>query len=149
MFSQALRYPYFHVGQSLGTPLKYSEQHKTPAKVSEVNTEPKPPSLYKTESQTCSQSLYQPLHQIQLPHEPNVTRPSMLTEGQQEPLSLVKNRQPMSWQTVSIAQVQIHANQNVIFSGFNFFFILFLLLVYSFKSLDEQLPPEPRTASPE
>ncbi|XP_042283448.1 serine/threonine-protein kinase MAK-like isoform X1 [Thunnus maccoyii] len=96
--AQALRYPYFHVGQSLGTPLKYSEQHKTLAKVAEANAEPKPLSLCKTQAE----SLHQPLHQIQLPQEPNTqqpARPSTLTEGQQEPLSLVKNRQPMSWQT--------------------------------------------------
>ncbi|XP_062284248.1 serine/threonine-protein kinase MAK-like [Scomber scombrus] len=81
--AQALRYPYFHVGQALGAPLKYSEQHKVHAKVAESNTGPKPLSLCKTESQTCSQSLHQPLQQIQIPREPN-----MQTEGQQEPLSL-------------------------------------------------------------
>ncbi|XP_053186739.1 serine/threonine-protein kinase MAK-like [Scomber japonicus] len=92
--AQALRYPYFHVGQALGAPLKYSEQHKAQVRVAETNTGLKPLSLYKTESQTCSQSLPQPLQQIQIPQEPH-----MQTEGQQEPLSLVKNKPPMSWPT--------------------------------------------------
>uniref|UniRef100_A0A7N8WZS7 non-specific serine/threonine protein kinase n=1 Tax=Mastacembelus armatus TaxID=205130 RepID=A0A7N8WZS7_9TELE len=116
--AQALRYPYFHVGQALDAPLNYSEQHKAQAKMSEAATEPKSLSLYKTdqesikpsstqeELQTCSQSLHQPLQQISLPQEnmePSTNQavgPSTLTEGQQEPLSLVKNRQPMGWHTV-------------------------------------------------
>ncbi|XP_026169990.1 serine/threonine-protein kinase MAK-like [Mastacembelus armatus] len=115
--AQALRYPYFHVGQALDAPLNYSEQHKAQAKMSEAATEPKSLSLYKTdqesikpsstqeELQTCSQSLHQPLQQISLPQEnmePSTNQavgPSTLTEGQQEPLSLVKNRQPMGWHT--------------------------------------------------
>ncbi|KAM9349873.1 serine/threonine-protein kinase MAK-like [Symphorus nematophorus] len=111
--AQALRYPYFHVGQTLGAPLKYSEQHKAQAKMSEVAAETKPLSLCKTDrgsdepSKTCSQSLHQPLQQISLPQdntEPSTKQAmcfSMLTEGQQEPLSLVKNRQPLSWQAVA------------------------------------------------
>uniref|UniRef100_A0A3B5AKE6 non-specific serine/threonine protein kinase n=1 Tax=Stegastes partitus TaxID=144197 RepID=A0A3B5AKE6_9TELE len=79
--AQALRYPYFHVGQSLGAPLKYSEQHRTQEKASEAATELKPLSLCKTdldscelgksqpEPQTCSRSLHQPLQQIPLPQE--------------------------------------------------------------------------------
>ncbi|KAM7379652.1 hypothetical protein PAMP_005193 [Pampus punctatissimus] len=119
--AQALRYPYFHVGQALGAPLKYSaaEQHKAEAKKAEANTEPKPLSLCKTahlscepsrtqaESHTSSQSLHQPLHQIQLPQETNTQQPahpSMLTEAQEEPLSLVKNRQPTSSQAVGVTQ---------------------------------------------
>lgn len=107
--AQALRYPYFHVGQALGAPLKYSEQHKAQEKVSEA--EPKPLSLCKTdldpcelsetqaEPQPCSQSLHQPLQQILVPQEnmkPSTRQPvcpSTPTVGQQEPLSLVKNRQ--------------------------------------------------------
>ena len=107
---QALRYPYFHVGQALGTPVKYSEQHR--AKMPEAAAETKPLSLCKTdvesiERQTCSQSLHQPLQQILLPPdnmEPSTkqaTCSSTLTEGQQEPLSLVKNRQ-----AVGIAQLR-------------------------------------------
>ncbi|XP_041805517.1 serine/threonine-protein kinase MAK-like isoform X2 [Chelmon rostratus] len=113
---QALRYPYFHVGQALGARLKYSEQHKVQAKVSEAAAETKPLSLCKTnlefsepsktqaELQTCSQFLHQPLQQISLPQynmEPSTKQAmcfSTLPEGQQEPLSLVKNRQPMSQQ---------------------------------------------------
>ncbi|XP_037642238.1 serine/threonine-protein kinase MAK-like [Sebastes umbrosus] len=105
--AQALRYPYFHVGQALGAPLKCSEQHKPQAPA-----ETKPLSLCKTDlesgkpnrTQTCSQSLQQPPPQILLPQDnmERSTKPAMcsstLTEGQQEPLSLVKNRQPMSWQ---------------------------------------------------
>lgn len=120
---QALRYPYFHVGQALGAPLKYLKQHKTQAKMSEAPTEPNPlplcqtelessePNSTQTESQACSQSLHHPLKQI-LPQdnmEPSTKQavaPNTLTEGQQEPLSLVKNRQPMSWHTGGITQVQ-------------------------------------------
>uniref|UniRef100_A0A3P8SYC5 non-specific serine/threonine protein kinase n=1 Tax=Amphiprion percula TaxID=161767 RepID=A0A3P8SYC5_AMPPE len=116
--AQALRYPYFHVGQSLGGPLKSSEQHRNQEKASEAAPDLKPLSLCKTdldscelnkprpEPQTCSQSLHQPLQQINLPQEnmePNVHQlmcPSALTEAQQEPLSLVKNRQPGSFKTV-------------------------------------------------
>ncbi|XP_029310155.1 serine/threonine-protein kinase MAK-like isoform X2 [Cottoperca gobio] len=106
--AQALRYPYFHVGQALGAPLKYSEQHKAQAKMSEVASETKPLSLCKTDleagelsrTQTCSQSLQKPLQQILLPQDNTEqnTRQAMclstLTGGQQEPLSLVKNMQP-------------------------------------------------------
>ncbi|XP_044075935.1 serine/threonine-protein kinase MAK-like isoform X2 [Siniperca chuatsi] len=113
--AQALRYPYFHVGQVLSAPLKYSAQHKAWAKMSEAAAGTKPVSLCKTdlesgepsktqaELQTCSQSLHQPLQQIILPQdnmEPS-TKQAMcsttLTEGQQEALSLTK-RQLMSWQ---------------------------------------------------
>ncbi|XP_076601679.1 serine/threonine-protein kinase MAK-like isoform X1 [Chaetodon auriga] len=114
--AQALRYPYFHVGQALGAPLKCSEQHKVQAKVSEAAAETKPLSLCKTdlessqpsqtqaELQTCSQSLPQPLQQISLPQEnmePSTKQAVCFTtppEAQQEPLSLVKNRRPTSRQ---------------------------------------------------
>uniref|UniRef100_A0A671VEG0 non-specific serine/threonine protein kinase n=1 Tax=Sparus aurata TaxID=8175 RepID=A0A671VEG0_SPAAU len=69
--AQALRYRYFHVGQTLGAPLKAQ------AKMSEAAAESKP--LTK-----------------------EATTFSALIEGQQEPLSLVKNRQPKSWQTVGV-----------------------------------------------
>lgn len=116
---QALRYPYFHVGQALGAPLKYMEQHKAQAKVSEVATDPKPLSLCKTElesrepsetqaePQASSQSLYQPLQEIRLPQDNVEPSTELAAEGQQEPLSLVKNKQPMSWHTVGISQVQL------------------------------------------
>ncbi|XP_035526691.1 serine/threonine-protein kinase MAK-like [Morone saxatilis] len=114
--AQALRYPYFHVGQALGAPLKYLEQHRTQTKTSEAATETEPLSLCKmdlepskpsktpAELQTCGQSLHQPLQQISLPldnMEPSskqAMRVTTLPERQQEPLSLVKKRQPMSWQ---------------------------------------------------
>uniref|UniRef100_A0A3Q1BV80 non-specific serine/threonine protein kinase n=1 Tax=Amphiprion ocellaris TaxID=80972 RepID=A0A3Q1BV80_AMPOC len=123
--AQALRYPYFHVGQSLGGPLKSSEQHRNQEKASEAAPDLKPLSLCKTdldscelnkprpEPQTCSQSLHQPLQQINLPQEnmePNVHQlmcPSALTEAQQEPLSLVKNRQPGSFKTVGQNSVSV------------------------------------------
>ncbi|XP_035861003.1 serine/threonine-protein kinase MAK-like isoform X5 [Sander lucioperca] len=106
--AQVLRYPYFHVGQALSAPLKYSEQHKAQAKISEAAAETKPLSLCRTDiesgdpsrTQTCSQSLHQPLQQILLPQD-NMEQSTkqemcstMLTEGQQEPFSLVKD----SWQ---------------------------------------------------
>lgn len=120
---QALRYPYFHVGQALGAPLKYSEQYKDSTNMSDTATEPKPLFLYQSDRespeplvsqadpQTCSLSLHQPLQQIPLPQDnmepctkPAVA-PSTLTEGQQEPLSLVKNRKPVGSHSVGITQV--------------------------------------------
>ncbi|XP_033505397.2 serine/threonine-protein kinase MAK-like [Epinephelus lanceolatus] len=106
--AQALRYPYFHVGQALGAPLMYLEQHKAQTKMSEAAAETKPLSLCKMDpefgepsrTQLCSQTSHQPLQQILLPQdnmEPSTKQAlcsSTLTEGQQEPLSLVKNRQP-------------------------------------------------------
>lgn len=120
---QSLRYPYFHVGQALGAPLKHSEQHKAQAEMSEAPTEPTPQPLYKTElqsseanmsqteSQTYSQSPHQPLKQIPLPQEnieqstKQAVAPKTRTEGQQEPLSLVKNRKPMSGHSGGITEV--------------------------------------------
>ncbi|XP_030608372.1 serine/threonine-protein kinase MAK-like isoform X1 [Archocentrus centrarchus] len=121
--AQALRYPYFHVGQALGAPLKNSEQSKgQKKKLSEAAAELKPLSLCKTdldscelgkahiEVQTCSQSPHQPLQQIPLPQE-NMEQstlqpvsPSTVTEEQQEPLSLVKNRQPACCPAVNITE---------------------------------------------
>lgn len=77
--------------------------------MSEAAAESKPLSLCKMELES-SQSLQQPLQQISLPQdnmEPSTleaTTFSALTEGLQEPLSLVKNRQPKSWQTVGVTQ---------------------------------------------
>ncbi|XP_026230357.1 serine/threonine-protein kinase MAK-like isoform X2 [Anabas testudineus] len=120
--AQSLRYPYFHVGQALGAPLKHSEQHKAQAEMSEAPTEPTPQPLYKTElqsseanmsqteSQTYSQSPHQPLKQIPLPQEnieqstKQAVAPKTRTEGQQEPLSLVKNRKPMSGHSGGITE---------------------------------------------
>ncbi|XP_070701796.1 serine/threonine-protein kinase MAK-like [Pempheris klunzingeri] len=105
--AQALRYPYFHVGQALSAPLKFSEQYKTQTKMAEEATETKPLSLCKMDlesGETCSQSFHQPLQQIPLPQdnmEPHTKQAaclSTLSEGQQEPLSLVKKKEPVSWQ---------------------------------------------------
>ncbi|XP_041847568.1 serine/threonine-protein kinase MAK-like [Melanotaenia boesemani] len=108
---QALRYPYFHLGQSLGASLKHSGRHKHQEKVSEAAIETKPLSLCKTdldfsklsesqvEPQSYRQSLHQPLQQIRLPQE----NTSTLTDGQQEPLSLVKHRQAGSLQAKGAA----------------------------------------------
>ncbi|XP_040912201.1 serine/threonine-protein kinase MAK-like [Toxotes jaculatrix] len=114
--AQALRYPYFHVGQALGAPLKYSEQHKAQAKLFEASTEPKPLSLCKTdlessepsqtqaELKTSGQSLNQPLQEIPVPQDNTEPTTQQATLGQEEPLSLVKNRQPTSWHTVAATQ---------------------------------------------
>ncbi|XP_071347447.1 serine/threonine-protein kinase MAK-like isoform X2 [Trachinotus anak] len=113
--AQALRYPYFHVGQVLGAPLKYAEQHKAQAKTSEAATEPKhlplcktslessEPSKTQAEPQTSTQSPHQPLQEIALPQDHMEPSTQQATVGQQEPLSLVKNRQPMSWHTRAAA----------------------------------------------
>ncbi|XP_072219909.1 serine/threonine-protein kinase MAK-like [Leuresthes tenuis] len=110
--AQALKYPYFHVGHTLGAPLKHTEQHRPQEKEPEAAAEPKHLSLCRTdldlfelsksqsEPQSCSQFVHQPLQQIRLPQENSST----LTEGQKEPLSLVKNRQPGSSQGVGITQ---------------------------------------------
>ncbi|XP_045907495.1 serine/threonine-protein kinase MAK-like isoform X2 [Micropterus dolomieu] len=111
--AQALRYPYFHVGQALGAPLQCSERHKTQANMPEaplslckMDLESGEPSKTQAQLQTSNQCLHQPLQQIILPQdnmEPSTkqaTYSTALTEGQQEPLSLVK-RQPMSWQAAT------------------------------------------------
>ncbi|XP_073348016.1 serine/threonine-protein kinase MAK-like [Pagrus major] len=101
--AQALRYTYFHVGQALGAPLMAQ------AKMSQAAAETKPLSLCKTELES-SESLHRPLHQISLPQDnmEHSTKKTMsfttLTEGQQEPLSLVKSRQPTNWQAVGVTQ---------------------------------------------
>nr|XP_029131658.1 serine/threonine-protein kinase MAK-like [Labrus bergylta] len=109
--AQALRYPYFHVGQTLCAPLKYSEQLTAQKKIFEAAPETKPLSFCKSdlesieasrthaEMQMCSQSLQQiPLPQDNIEPTPAMCS-TMLTVGQQEPLSLVTNRQPMNWQS--------------------------------------------------
>ncbi|XP_076003232.1 serine/threonine-protein kinase MAK-like [Genypterus blacodes] len=83
--AQALRYPYFHVGRSLSTPLKLSGRHHTAS-----TADLKPLSLSKadlgsSQLQACSQTLHQPLQQI-------LPQPNTLRLNQEEPLSLVKRR---------------------------------------------------------
>uniref|UniRef100_A0A665XAY4 non-specific serine/threonine protein kinase n=1 Tax=Echeneis naucrates TaxID=173247 RepID=A0A665XAY4_ECHNA len=111
--AQALRYPYFHVGHALGAPFKYSE-HKTRAKMPEV-TKPKPLSFCKTdpestelskaqaERQTFSQSSHQPPQEITFPEDDMESSTQQETAGQHEPLSLVKNKQPLSSHTQNVA----------------------------------------------
>lgn len=103
--------------------------------MSEAAAESKPLSLCKTELES-SQFLQQHLQQISLPQdntEPSTkeaTTFSALIEGQQEPLSLVKNRQPKSWQTVGVThKCTVHKCQVRTFFGLtllkqNFMFIL-------------------------
>ncbi|XP_057696587.1 serine/threonine-protein kinase MAK-like isoform X2 [Corythoichthys intestinalis] len=108
--AQALRYPYFYVGQSLGVPLKYSKQHKFLSKDVKVIVEEKPlfktnkfseePKKIQAEAQISSQGLHQPLHPIQITQQADTRQqqacPSLMSEEQQEPLSLVKSRQPIT-----------------------------------------------------
>ncbi|KAK5620938.1 hypothetical protein CRENBAI_016454 [Crenichthys baileyi] len=119
--AQALRYPYFHVGQSPGAPLKLLEKHKAQEKVSEAPAEPNPLSLCKTDQDSSkfsktqagqhsySQPFHQPPQQILVPLE-NRGRP---TEGLQEPLRLVKNMQPGSMQSVGSTQRETAAGTEI------------------------------------
>ena len=91
--------------------------------MSEAAAGSKPLSLCKTELES-SQFLQQPLQQISLPQdnmEPSTkeaTTFSALIEGQQEPLSLVKNMQPKSWQTVGVTHIcTVHKCQVRTFFG--------------------------------
>ncbi|XP_061587010.1 serine/threonine-protein kinase MAK-like [Cololabis saira] len=118
--AQALRYPYFHVGQAPCAPLKLSEQN-----VSGAAAEPKPLSLCKTdlnsaklsksqrEPQKSGQSLHQPLKQIPLPQENTAT----MTERQQEPVSLVKTSQPGNLQAATIPQRGVATGAEASLSG--------------------------------
>uniref|UniRef100_A0A8D3ALU7 non-specific serine/threonine protein kinase n=1 Tax=Scophthalmus maximus TaxID=52904 RepID=A0A8D3ALU7_SCOMX len=114
--AQALRHPYFHVGQTLGAPLKNSEQHEAQTKRSEpkplspCGTDPESggPSEARTGSRTSGRSLHRPLQEIPLPQnrmEPNAQQRA--TAGRQDPLSLGKLRQPLSWHHVGISQVRL------------------------------------------
>ncbi|KAM4605222.1 serine/threonine-protein kinase MAK-like [Polymixia lowei] len=106
---QALRYPYFHVGQILGPPPKYLEQQKAQAEAAESAAELKPLSLCKAdlessepfknqaEPQTRGRSRHRPLQQIPVPQE-NMDHSGpgadTFTSQQPEPLSLVKKSHP-------------------------------------------------------
>ncbi|KAM4706386.1 serine/threonine-protein kinase MAK [Rhinophrynus dorsalis] len=74
--SQALRYPYFQVGQTLGPPAQYIEQKKQSTKPVQQPTEPQPSSVGKkqsppdTKEKTLPDSApvtHRPLQQIPLP----------------------------------------------------------------------------------
>ncbi|XP_067857847.1 serine/threonine-protein kinase MAK isoform X2 [Heptranchias perlo] len=86
--SQALRYPYFQVGQALGVPTQYVQQPQLQKKVVqptelkqvtqpkyELQSQPQPPS------QPQLKSTHQPLQQVQLPQQT-----SNLQESQNETL---------------------------------------------------------------
>ncbi|XP_046883946.1 serine/threonine-protein kinase MAK-like [Hypomesus transpacificus] len=102
---QALRYPYFHVGQALGPPPQYLEQRKAQARTAQTATEPKPPSLSKADPQcTSDQSLlqsqekghHQPLQRIPLPQQNrsyDSPETDALKQDQPAPLNLVKGTQ--------------------------------------------------------
>ena len=105
---QALRYPYFHVGQALGPPPQYQEQSKAHARTAQTATEPKPPSLSKADPQcTSDQSLlqsqekghHQPLQRIPLPQQNrsyDSPETDALKQDQPAPLNLVKGTQQVS-----------------------------------------------------
>lgn len=112
------------MGQSLGVPLTYSKQHKFQFqdakgvaeekavwKASKLSQEPKKTPA---ESQSSSQALQQPLQPIQPSPQTADTQqqacPNLFpSEEQQEPLSLVKNRQPIA---VCITRVHITPGRN-------------------------------------
>ncbi|XP_077389828.1 serine/threonine-protein kinase MAK-like isoform X2 [Festucalex cinctus] len=114
--AQALRYPYFHVGQSLADPLKYCKQHELQSKHSkgvaeekvacEANRLFREPKKAQAESphrsgQVLRPTLHpsvQPSHQQQQQQQQQQQAcPSLISaEEQQEPLSLVTNRQPLA-----------------------------------------------------
>ncbi|XP_077439491.1 serine/threonine-protein kinase MAK-like isoform X2 [Vanacampus margaritifer] len=115
--AQALRYPYFFVGQSLGVPLKFCKQHKLQSKNSEGGVEGKVPCKTNkmsqeakrapAESHSSSQALHQTLHPSQAcqqqadappppPPQQQACPGSLSSEEQQEALSLVTNRQPLA-----------------------------------------------------
>lgn len=105
---QALRYPYFQVGQALGPPPQYLELQKTPARAAKSDTEPKPLSLCKadqpstsglaqsspqTQPQNQGRSHHQPLQQVPLPQQIitySNTGADPLKQDQPGPLRLVK-----------------------------------------------------------
>ncbi|KAK1172409.1 serine/threonine-protein kinase MAK-like isoform X3 [Acipenser oxyrinchus oxyrinchus] len=100
--TQALRYPYFQVGQVLGPPPQYVEQQKAQNKPVQP-TEPKPISLSKTEPQSSPEPIirvqpkvnHQPLQQIQLPQQIS-NQPGLpnMTYKQHQPYLPTTNNSP-------------------------------------------------------
>ncbi|KAM6918206.1 serine/threonine-protein kinase MAK-like isoform 2-T2 [Xenentodon cancila] len=123
--AQALRYPYFHVGQAPCAPLRLSEHHKANEIVSAAAVEPKPLSLCKTdpdpsklsnsqrEPQNRSRPLHQPLKQNPLPQG----NTAMMSERQQEPVSLVKTRQPGNLHAATLSQRGVATGAEASLSG--------------------------------
>uniref|UniRef100_A0A8C4XWA8 non-specific serine/threonine protein kinase n=1 Tax=Gopherus evgoodei TaxID=1825980 RepID=A0A8C4XWA8_9SAUR len=105
--SQALKYPYFQVGQVLGPPPQYLEQKQSVVKPGQP-TEPKPnlpklePSspdaLDESQPQLPSKINHQPLQQSQLPQ--NTTNQQLPQQQQPQPLlpAINKNSSPVSYQ---------------------------------------------------
>ncbi|KAM6948368.1 serine/threonine-protein kinase MAK-like [Aplochiton taeniatus] len=98
---QALRYPYFQVGQALAPPPKYLEQQRAQARAALAAAESKPLSLCKADPQasqpvqTQTQRRPQPLQQIYAPQlycDP-IGSSTDKQHQQSAPLSLVKNTQ--------------------------------------------------------
>ncbi|NWX86913.1 MAK kinase, partial [Nothoprocta pentlandii] len=111
--SQALKYPYFQVGQVLGPPSQYLEK-QTPLKAVQP-TEPKPvlPKLEavakpeplsspevpdKTQPQPLSKADHSPLQQIQLPQNTATQQTPKQQQSQAQPFfpALVKNSSPVT-----------------------------------------------------
>ncbi|MGH0151201.1 UNVERIFIED_CONTAM: hypothetical protein FKN15_024243 [Acipenser sinensis] len=100
--NQALRYPYFQVGQVLGPPPQYVEQQKAHNKPVQP-TEPKPISLSKTEPHSPPDPIikvqpkvnHQPLQQIQLPQQIS-NQPGLpnMTYKQHQPYLPTTNNSP-------------------------------------------------------
>ncbi|KAK1173662.1 hypothetical protein AOXY_G3830 [Acipenser oxyrinchus oxyrinchus] len=98
---QALRYPYFQVGQVLGPPPQYVEQNAQNKPVQP--TEPKPISLSKTEPHSPPEPIikvqpkvkHQPLQQIQLPQQIS-NQPGLpkMTYKQHQPCLPTTNNNP-------------------------------------------------------
>ncbi|RXM31033.1 hypothetical protein EOD39_7350 [Acipenser ruthenus] len=99
---QALRYPYFQVGQVLGPPPQYVEQQNAQNKPVQP-TEPKPISLSKTEPHSPPEPIikvqpkvnHQPLQQIQLPQQIS-NQPGLpkMTHKQHQPYLPTTNNNP-------------------------------------------------------
>ncbi|XP_052320269.1 serine/threonine-protein kinase MAK-like, partial [Oncorhynchus keta] len=102
---QALRYLYFQVGQALGPPPQYPEEHKAQSRTAAAqqasSTEPKPLPLCKADLQTVlepqptqGQGRVQPLQQIHQPQHNTDWDGHSQHQYQPSPLSLVKHTQP-------------------------------------------------------
>ncbi|XP_064848137.1 serine/threonine-protein kinase MAK-like [Oncorhynchus masou masou] len=124
---QALRYLYFQVGQALGPPPQYLEEHKAQSRTAAAqqasSTEPKPLPLCKADLQTILETQpqptqgqgrvqhHQPLQQIHQPqHNTDHHRHSNTDwdgHSQPSPLSLVKHSQPSPLSLVKHTQPQV------------------------------------------
>ncbi|KFO90776.1 Serine/threonine-protein kinase MAK [Buceros rhinoceros silvestris] len=108
--SQALKYPYFHVGQVLGPPSQYLEK-QTPMKPVhppepkpalpklEAISKPEPPSSPddKTQPQPLPKVNHQPLQQIELPQNPANQQVLKQQQPQAQPFfPAIKNSSPVT-----------------------------------------------------